>query len=295
MPSVSVIIPTYNRADFLAEAVDSVLGQTWKDLEVIVVDDGSTDESQEILRRYGDRVRFFYQENEGPSSARNLGASRARGQFLAFLDSDDVWEPNKLDAQMAFLRSHPDVRMVCCGGYVLGKSRRRRTPIARDLSGDLFLRLYLRSFINTSSVVLARECFFEVGPFDPMMRTAEDYDFWLRVAHRFRIGYLKAPLVGIRKHSDELSRNKVELRRNAIRVIERHFDKDRVPGVVYRRRLADLHVYLGRGYRRIGDFRAARAAFRQAMHLAPFRLRPIRYYLGTFVVTSQQRGGLKKP
>lgn len=280
---VSVIIPTYNRADLLPEAIDSVLAQTWKEIEIIVVDDGSTDRTEETVRRYDDRVRYFYKENGGPSSARNFGVSKAHGDLIAFLDSDDMWEPNKLDIQMNFLHSHPEVELISCGSYVLGKRRRRKSPVKGNLSGDLFLTLYQRSFINTSSVVLIRHCFLQVGQFDETIQTAEDYDLWLRVARRFPMAYLDQPLVGIRRHLNKLSKNKLELRRNAIQVLQKQYDPKRVPERIYRRRLADLYIYLGREYLGIGDSRAARASFRDSMGLMPFRFRSIRYFLRAFL------------
>jgi glycosyltransferase involved in cell wall biosynthesis len=279
MAKLSVVIPTYNRAGLVKAAVDSVLKQTWTAFEIIVVDDGSSDESKDVLGQYGNRIRYFQRDHEGPSQARNFGAAQACGEFLAFLDSDDVWEPNKLDVQMAFLGVHPEIKMVCCGTYRLGQSPKRRSPLKGDRWGDLFLTLFEKSFVNTSSVVLDRACFLQVGAFDETIRTAEDYDLWLRVARRFPVAYLDRPLVGIRKHRDELSKNKVELRRNAIRVVERHFDPHRVPRKAYRKRIADLHVYLGRGYLRIGDTREARVAFQNAMRQTPFRVRPVRYFL----------------
>jgi glycosyltransferase involved in cell wall biosynthesis len=267
----------------LAETVDSVLLQTWTDLEIVVVDDGSTDGTPEVVEPYGNRIRYFQKKNEGPSSARNFGATKASGEALAFIDSDDIWEPNKLDVQMGFLDSHSEIKLVSCRGYVLGSKGKARSSGRKDLSGDLFLELYQRSFINTSSVVLARDCFFQAGTFDESIRTAEDYDLWLRVARQFPIAYLDIPLVGIRKHADELRKNKVELRRNAFRVIKAHFDPDRVPDRVYRKRLADLHIYLGRGYLKNGDVNEARAAFRHSMRLMPLQSRSIRYYVGTFL------------
>ncbi len=279
MPMVSVIIPTHNRADFLTEAIDSVLAQTWRDFEILVVDDGSTDGTRDVIGEYGDRIRYFHKPHRGPSSARNLGASKAHGNFLAFLDSDDIWEPDKLDIQMNFALSHPDIKLISCGGYVLGNPRRRKSEIGRDLSGDLFLNLYQRSFINTSGVVLTRDSFLQVGRFDETIRTAEDYDLWLRVAREFPMAHLDAPLVGIRKHSVKLSKNKLELRKNGIRVLQTHFDPERIPQRIYRRRLADLYLYLGRGYLKLRDFPAARDSFRHSLGLTPFRFRSIRYYL----------------
>ncbi len=279
MPQVSVIIPVYNRADFLTEAVDSVLNQTWTDFEILVVDDGSTDRTRDATVRYGDRIRYFYQDHGGPSRARNFGASKAHGHFLAFLDSDDTWEPNKLEVQMRFLKSHPEVKLISCGSYYIGNSRRRKMALKGNRFGDLFLDLYKRSFINTSGVVLSRDCFCQVGPFDETIQTAEDYDLWLRVARHFPIAFLEAPLVGIRKHPDKLSQNKLELRKNAMRVLQKHFDPTRVPERIYRRRLSDLFLYLGRGYLRTGDPEAAKKSFGRSWKLTPLRFRSIRYFV----------------
>jgi len=153
---VSVIIPTYNRADFLTEAVNSVLSQTWRDLEIIVVDDGSTDGTQEVVRRYGEQVNYFCKENEGPSSARNMGIKKARGPYVAFLDSDDVWEPEKLRIQMDFMGEHPEIRLVCTDSSLLGCRESRERKLRRDLMGNLFPTLYSNSFIRTSTVVMVR-------------------------------------------------------------------------------------------------------------------------------------------
>ncbi len=291
MPQVSVIIPVHNRAEFLTEAVNSVLNQTWTDFEIIVVDDGSTDGTRDAAMLYGDRIRYFYKDHEGPSKARNFGALKACGNFLAFLDSDDTWEPNKLEVQMRFLQSHSDVRLVSCGSYALGSSRKRKVALKGDRVGDLFLDLYQRSFINTSGVVLNRDCFFQVGPFDETIQTAEDYDLWLSVARHFPIAHLDAPLVGIRKHPEELSKNKLELRKNAMGVLQKHFDPMRVPGRIYRKRLADVFLYLGRGYLRIGDFKAARESFGRSLRLTPFRIRSIRYYVRGLLLHQKGRPG----
>ncbi len=109
MPKVSVIIPTYNRAHFLCEALDSALSQTFKDFEIIIVDDGSTDNTKQVLEKYGSRIYYIYQENKGRAEARNTGIRRAKGEHIAFLDDDDIWLPNKLEKQVFFLDARPDI------------------------------------------------------------------------------------------------------------------------------------------------------------------------------------------
>ena len=120
VPSISVVIATYNRASLLPETLDAVLAQRFRDFELIVVDDGSTDETQQVLKPYGDRVRYFYQENSGPSAARNLGVRHARGEWIAIQDSDDLFAPDHLESLFAFAEKNPDCGMVFANGAYLG-------------------------------------------------------------------------------------------------------------------------------------------------------------------------------
>ena len=276
---VTVIIPTYNRADFLAEAVDSVLNQTWKDLETLVVDDGSTDRTRELIARYGKRLKYFYKKNEGPSSARNVGIREALGTYVAFLDSDDVWEPEKLSIQMDFMRKHPEIKLVCTDSSVIDSRESREGKLKKDLMGNLFSLLYSNSFIRTSTVLMNKACFQEVGYFDERYQSAEDYDVWLRVARRYPIAYLNRPLVRYRKHEGNVSHDKITLRRNALSVLEAHYDPKEISARTYRTRMSNLHLYFGRAYLRLGDTEMARRSFDRSLRLTPFRVRSIRYWL----------------
>lgn len=276
---VSVIIPTYNRADLLPEAIDSVLAQTWKEMEIIVVDDGSTDRTEETVRRYDDRVRYFYKEHGGPSSARNMGIKKAKGTYVAFLDSDDVWEPEKLRIQMDFMSEHPEIKFVCTDSSLIGSRECRQRKLRKESMGNLFPILYSNSFINTSTALMVKECFQEIGYFDEGYRSVEDYDVWLRVAKRFPIAYLNQPLVRYRKHEDNVSHDKITLRRNALRVLEAHYDPREISARTYKIRMSNLHLYFGRAYLRLGDTRMAQEAFGRSLRLTPFRLRSIRYWL----------------
>ncbi len=281
---VSVIIPTYNRAGFLADAVDSVLAQTWNDFEILVVDDGSTDGTRNVAGRYGGQVRYLYKENEGPSSARNMGIKEARGVYVAFLDSDDVWEPEKLRIQMDFMGENSEVRLVCTDSSLMGSTECRERKLRRDFIGNLFPILYSNSFIRTSTVLMAKDCFREIGYFDERYRSAEDYDVWLRVARRYPIAYLNQPLVRYRKHEENVSRDKITLRHNALSVLEAHYDPREISRRTYRVRMSDLHLYFGRAYLRLRDIKMARRAISQSLRLTPFRPRAIRYWLKVWFV-----------
>jgi len=197
---VTTVIPTYNRREELPRAIDSALAQAGVDQEILVVDDGSTDGTADMLRqRYGDRVRCIRRANGGVSSARNLGMREARGEFIALLDSDDEWLPAKLGKQLALLRAHPDWGMVLCDVQRVDPERRptdvlrRREAIPRD--GDVLLSVLRMPSLVPASVLMRRSVFDTVGGFDESLRTAEDIDFHLRVAAQFGIGVVEEPLV----------------------------------------------------------------------------------------------------
>lgn len=204
---VSVIIPAYNRAWCLPEAIDAVLAQTYRDYELIVVDDGSTDETASILTGYDDKIRRIRQANRGVSAARNLGVQKARGELIAFLDSDDLWKPEKLARQVAFFDRHPDA-MICQTeeiwirrGVRVNPKQRHRKP-----SGWIFEPSLALCLVSPSAVMMRRELLEKTGGFDETLPACEDYDLWLRVSLRHPIHLIEDPLVVKRGgHGDQLS------------------------------------------------------------------------------------------
>jgi glycosyltransferase involved in cell wall biosynthesis len=207
-PQVSVIIPTCNRAWCLAEAVESVLAQDVAGVELIVVDDGSTDRTPELLAGYGERIRVLRRENRGVSAARNAGIAAARGELVAFLDSDDVWLPGKLRAQVDFFAAHPQA-LICQTEELWVKDGRRVNPGRRHRKrgGMIFEPSLELCLVSPSAVVVRRELFERVGLFDEGLPACEDYDLWLRVSCRFPVHLIAAALIVKRGgHPDQLSR-----------------------------------------------------------------------------------------
>ena len=207
-PRVSVIIPTYNRSWSLSEAIESVLSQTFQHMELIVVDDGSTDETPALLSRYGDHLRVLRQPNRGVSAARNAGIQAARGNLIALLDSDDSWQPDKLARQVAFFAAHPEA-MICQTeetwirrGVRVNPKHRHRKP-----SGWIFEASLALCLVSPSAVMMRRELLEEMGGFDESLPACEDYDLWLRVSLRYPIHLIDDALVVKRGgHDDQLSR-----------------------------------------------------------------------------------------
>lgn len=207
-PLVSVIIPTYNRGTMVCDALDSVLAQDYRPMEVIVVNDGSTDDTMERLKAYGDGIHVIEQANKGVSSARNAGIQRAKGDYLAFLDSDDRWEKGKLTAQVDFFQNHPDA-LICQSDEIWIRNGKRVNPMNKHkkLSGMIFepsLRLCL---VSPSAVIIKRDLFDEVGLFDETLPACEDYDLWLRIACRYPIYTTEDKhVIKTGGHEDQLSR-----------------------------------------------------------------------------------------
>lgn len=209
MPHVSVIIPAYNAERFIQESVDSALAQTHRDVEVIVVDDSSTDHTPARLREYGDRVHVLRKRNGGAAAARNAGANMARGEWLAFLDADDVWEPAKLERQLALAAAAPWSYTNRINIGTRGDVPELQSDVTVMHAGDVFMPLLLEgNFMTSSSVMIRRDLFQALGGFTTSEKNAEDWDLWLRVAARHHpVAYCAEPLVRYRFHAGGKSRN----------------------------------------------------------------------------------------
>lgn len=207
-PRISVIIPTYNRAWTLRAAMDSVLAQEYPSFELLVIDDGSTDETPELLREYGSRIRIFRQPNRGVSAARNRGIAAARGSLIAFLDSDDRWLPGKLAAQAAFFAANPDA-LICQTEELWVRNGVRVNPRRRHQkrSGIIFEPSLALCLVSPSAVMVRRRLFDEFGLFDESLPACEDYDLWLRVSRKYPVHLIETPLIVKHGgHEDQLSR-----------------------------------------------------------------------------------------
>jgi glycosyltransferase involved in cell wall biosynthesis len=206
-PLVSVIIPTYNRHRWLGDAIGSVLAQTYHRVEVIVVDDGSTDATAALLARYRNRIRVIRQSNRGVSAARNRGIGEAAGEYIALLDSDDFWMPEKLAAQIAYFTARPDM-LICQTEEIWIRNGMRINPKKRHRkqAGFIFERCLPLCLISPSAVMLHASLLDTVGLFDENLPACEDYDFWLRVTCRYPVGLIEHPLIVKRGgHADQLS------------------------------------------------------------------------------------------
>lgn len=210
MPKVSVIIPTYNREKYIAETINSVLNQTFSDYETIVVDDGSTDNTERVIREeFADKVIYLSKSNGGPASSRNMGMRVAKGEYIAFLDSDDLWLPEKLEIQTRFMDAHPEIGLTYSWALNFRQSSNGKIEdlclaICRDTPN--LKRLLTGNCILLLTAMLRKTCLEDVGLFDEGkdLIGLEDYEYWIRIAMSYHIAYIPRVLARYRVHDENL-------------------------------------------------------------------------------------------
>ncbi|MBI4494288.1 MAG: glycosyltransferase [Chloroflexi bacterium] len=274
MPTISVVIPTYNRAKYLVQAVESVLGQTFRDFELIVVDDGSTDDTAHVLAPYADRLSYVYQRNRREGAARNTGIRLARGDYVAFLDSDDLWLPGKLAQDLAAFQAAPDSGLVYSAAEFVaddGSVLRRRLP---HPEGDVFARLALENFIPLSTATVRRACLREAGGFreDPDLSGTYDWELWVRLAARYRFAYGPRVATHIRAHAGNMLSDASHMERAMLRGVELVLANptlgERVAGRQARIR-ASMYYHIGVNHYSNGHMARARHYFAKAARTWP--------------------------
>jgi len=226
MPKVSVIIPAYNAMAYLPEALESVLRQTFTDFEVLLIDDGSSDEIRQWAAGITEaRVKLISQENQGVSAARNIGIAKAQGEYIAFLDADDIWEPTKLEKQVRLLESNPAVGLVDTWVVLANEQCKATNKIwISKAEGNVWKQLAEENLLTCGSTPMVRRCCFEtVGVFDRNLSIAEDWDMWLRIATHYSFAVVKEPLVRYRQHANNTSKNCQGMLTNFCILIEKNF------------------------------------------------------------------------
>jgi len=216
---ISVIIPTYNRKDYVTEAIDSVLAQDYLPFEIIVVDDGSTDNTRQKLVRYSGKIRYFHQYNKGVSAARNTGLKAARGDYIALLDSDDLWDKSKLKKQAEFLKQNPHIGFLFTdmkeskAGRIFRNSWAKKMSYYKELKKtqahvkSIVKFLYMKNCVPTSSVIFSRAAIKIVGFFNEELKIGEDREYWIRLACNFMSAYIDLPLTTKREHDKNMVKN----------------------------------------------------------------------------------------
>ncbi len=291
--TVSVVIPTYNAVAYLRKALESVLEQSEPPFEVIVVDDGSTDDTFGMIQDHLDQIRYIRTNRLGPGGARNVGIEHARGEYIAFLDADDYWLPHKLKIQMEFFRNHPDIAMVFTDAEVFEGERIllnsiKAVPLFSGIIGeekvltDPFLKIMRQAFISMGSVVVTRGCLEQVGFFDSCLPVAEDRDLWLRIARIGKIAFLPMVTMRIRKHGNNTSADRILGLQCGNLVLERHCLNHPQYGSEARTQLAGRHRELAHLYWMQGNASKAQREFWIALRTS-FTVKSLIYYLSALI------------
>jgi glycosyltransferase involved in cell wall biosynthesis len=257
-PTVSVVVTCYNYGHFLAGCLRSVLAQTVTDLEVLVVDDGSTDDSETVARSFlsDTRLRYIKQPNGGQANAKNRGVQESRGEFIAFLDADDMWEPRKLEQQLPLFRDSSvgvvfaRQRFIDESGCCVMRGRRRKTMLPRR--GQVTPHLYMDNFVPFSSAVVRKDCFERLGGFDESLAMGIDWDLWLRFSTRYRFDYIDLPLLIYRVgHSGQMSKNTLTRQACSDRIMQKFKETypNAVPYALDKRAMAFTYCNRGEHFR----------------------------------------------
>ncbi len=276
-PFISVVIPTYNRLSLLKETVDSVRGQTFRDFEIIVVNDGSTDGTADWLATQPD-LKIINQDNRGIAASRNAGIMNSAAKWVAFLDHDDIWNPDKLLIQAEFISHNPEIALVAAKHVRLGKNMVRR-PSIHWAKGDLYSRVFSESFIHTSSVMIKREVLNQIGGFPTCYRFADEFDVWLKVSAKYDIAYVDVPLVFIRFYDQNTSHDRVGVRSDTYDILLKNYDPKRISRRVFLRTMSDHDISFGRAYVNRSEYDLALKWFRLSLARTPFRIRSMRYFI----------------
>jgi glycosyltransferase involved in cell wall biosynthesis len=276
MPKVSVIIPAHNAEPFLAQSLDSVFAQTYTNFETIVIDDGSNDGTAEVVRYYQriypGKIKLIQKKNGGPASARNAGIKEAKGEYIAFLDADDLWLPSKLKKQVDYFEKqnstvgmvYTDVRKFDNEGIWLVNRHR-----SKFVSGSIYKILLKSNMISNLSVMVRKKCFDHVGFFDENEDIIEDCDMWLRIALKFDIGFLDEILGLYRQHPQGRSKNIEKTIKRFIRVYQKHltmFSENNEIVTIIRKYIANQLNNLGYVQLKNGKIAESRKSFRNSLH-----------------------------
>ena len=292
MPKVSIVITSYNAERLIGETLDSILAQTYRDFEIVVVDGGSTDNTVEVVSCYPPPVRLIAGERLSKSAGRNVGIRAAQGEYIAFVDADDLWLPDKLQAQMDLFEEQPHLKWVYSDCYMFdgqtGANLCTWSNRSRLYAGNILELLFQNNFIASSTPVFQREVFEEVGDFDETLQRhqPEDADMWLRVAAEFPVGLIARPLARFRRHPNSLTmREDPQMAlQGVISVLELAVLREParlrpLRGQVF----AKYYIALGKGYAGMGQTSAAREMLTKAMHYYPASPAAYMFWLTTWL------------
>lgn len=291
-PIISVIIPTYNRANLIDQAIQSVLNQTYQNFEVIIVDDGSTDYTKEVIRKFQERdkrVKYIrHEKNRGGSAARNTGIKAAKGEYIAFLDSDDEWLPEKINLQIAvFKKGSDNLGVVYCDVMIKNNDEKIVNshyffPQCRGYIYDFMLKRC--ALVPCSVLIVKKECFQQIGLFNEQFFACQDNDICIRLAKYYEFDFIPKPLVIFHVHKGlRISNNKLRVAQASFNIITMY--KDEIVRYCGNKTLSYHYSNIGRCFIRADEFTRAREMFIKSICIYPFLVYPL-FYWGILIIPS---------
>jgi glycosyltransferase involved in cell wall biosynthesis len=278
-PTVSVVIPTYNRAYLISNTINSVLKQIYQDFEIIVVDDGSIDNTERVIANFNNsKIRYIrHNDNRGISVARNTGIEASRGKYIALLDSDDEWLPEKLDKQIkVFQNEPPEVGVVCSWSFKIDEKGNYIGKVCLPKKeGYMYKDLLSSNNLSVSTLLIRKECFEKVGLFDNLLNGQEDWDMWIRIAKYYRFVLIKVPLAKRRIHSKQISNDLERKIITAHRILLKYSDELKKSRSIFSKH----YFYIGNRLCHIGKIKEGQRYLLKAISLYPLY---IRYYICIF-------------
>jgi glycosyltransferase involved in cell wall biosynthesis len=281
-PLVSIITPVYNGEQFLLEAIESALAQTYQNFELLIVNDGSTDNSKAIITNYlnNTKIRYFEQQNAGVAAARNLALRNANGKYIGFLDQDDLWLPDKLSTQIRFLETNPEIAFVHSRqSYIQADG----TPIAdyakdwvSDLHGKCFIELFKRNRIAVLTVLLRKDVIDEIGFFNETVSRVDDYELWLRICSKYPIGFQDEKLALYRCHDTNASHDHFKMEQAELTALETFYNQNKgafilIDNKTLKNRFCELHTEVANGFFwQKNNYNSALHHYLKALYFNPF-------------------------
>jgi len=283
MPKVSVVIPTYNRADYICETIDSVLNQTYKDFELVVVNDGSTDDTKKKLEKYGSKIKLIEQPNSERAVARNNGVKNSTGEYIAFLDSDDIWIEDKLEKQVKFLDENNDYILVYGQCHRIDDTSNKIKIAKRQLegySGEIFEKLLMRNLVVSPTPVVRREYFEKTNGFQTRYIPYEDWEFWVRFSLLGKFYYIDEPLAYYRIHPGQSVQTAAAKKIDDVTtlLLEDSYKLKDTPKTLRRKSLGIANLRFSYWYLISGDIEKAKEKLSYSLHLYPPFLTDPRWY-----------------
>jgi len=287
MRVISVVIPTHNRVELLEKAVKSVLNQTYSDLEIIIVDDASTDDTESRIKRFGsDKITYFrVDESKGGNHARNIGIEKSTGEYIAFLDDDDEWMPTKLQEQMLIFKRDESIGLVYTGAEVIYTANNGKYNIIPTKKGELSKDILTYNYIGTTSSVMVRKDIINLaGRFDLEMPALQDYDLWIRICQITKIGFVKKPLIKyyIHTNTNQITNNILK-NQQAIELIDKKYDNliSKLSIKMQKKRFCQRYNAVGKRKLRSGETKEAREFFLRSFKSSPNSL-SVKLYIASF-------------